>query len=64
MADNKKPFMTRLIEKRIEPIIDNLLYTCFYYYVDSTGNPNKLTFESYCSIIRDLLKCSIDRKEV
>lgn len=63
MAD-KKPFMTRLIEKRLNSVLDNLLYACFYYYVDTTGNPNNLTFDSYCVIIRDLLKCNLDRKEV
>ena len=62
MADkDKKPFMQKLVEKRIAPIIDNLMYTCFYHYKDSTGS--NITFVEYQVIIRDLLKCNIDRKD-
>ena len=60
---SKETFMQKFARKRLEPIIDNLLYACFYHYVDCTGNPNHLTFENYAVIIRDLLNSNVVVKE-
>lgn len=63
MADiQKKTFMQKMVEKRISPIIDNLLYTCFYHFKENTDS--NITFNDYQIIIKNLLQCNIDRKEV
>ena len=60
----RESFIQKLARKRLEPVIDNLLYACFHHYVDSTGNPDMLTFEKYAIIIRDLLNSNVLDKEV
>lgn len=59
----KETFIQKFARKRLEPIIDNLLYACFYHYVQCTGNPTHLTFDKYAIIIRDLLNSNVVVKE-
>ena len=55
-SEKKKPsFLHKRIEKTLTPIIDKVLYACFYFYVDTTGNKDGLTYDDYCLCIRDLL---------
>ena len=60
----KKPsFIQKRIEKTLTPIIDKVLYACFYFYVDTTGNKDGLTYDDYCFCIRDLLNKESEEKE-
>lgn len=55
-SEKKKPsFLQKRIEKTLTPIIDKVLYASFYFYVDTTGNKDMLTYDDYCLCIRDLL---------
>lgn len=58
----KKSFLEKRLDNLIEPIIDKLLYACFYQFVETTGNPNNILYDEYCIIIRDLLNCNLNNE--
>lgn len=50
----KKSFLQRRLEKVVSPVVNNLLYACFYHLKNNYDTD--LTFDDYCKLIRNYLK--------